>query len=510
MPDTQLIETEPSRRVFIPKLTRGEIIVASAIMILGLALRIRLALITYLNPDEATHALYSFTGWREMFRYSYHIDKHPPLLLFLTHLVLFISRSDLAVRLIPVLSGSLFPVFFSLWLSRVAGKFAAMTALFLLTFSPHFVIISAQLRGYTLAFLFLSASLVAFEFAIDTGRLPPMIAFDLLLFLCICSDYSMAWFAGPAGIYALMRLRRAPFSLRIAWAAGQLLPLIVCVVFFWSNRRRTGKSLSWLADGFPGATIGSWFPVVNTAQQFGYAMASLPLGILAWVLFSVGVFFLWTGRTPLPRDQTRALACLFTLPFVFGIVAAYAGLYPYGTFRQSLVIGIFGVAGLAVFAEFAPLLSRTLIASGAVVSILIWLLVPDQDKLDIPPSRNRKSQMVECLNYMHATIPPDALIVSNDETLQMLVFYEGGVRPPRFGARSFNQVPLGHRWRVGARGYRFSSERQLQSALAAFRAQYGISDSQPVWVLAGGFKIAPGAADPKLPFTQAIHVFHTP
>jgi hypothetical protein len=516
MPQTPLAETEPARRAFLPQLTRSEIMVVSAIVAVGLVLRVRLSLITYLNPDEAAHALNSFTGWREMFIYSYQVDKHPPLLMYMTHVILFFSRNDLAVRLIPILSGWLFPMLIGLWLARIAGKFAGMTALFLLTLTPHLVIVSAQLRTYTMSFLFLSASLVAFEIAIDTGRWPAMLAFDAFLFLSVCSDYSAAWFAGAVGIYALLRFGGSPSAVKITWAAGQLAPLIFYGALFVGNVRHIPASsnaenarIHWLSHGFPHANHMLRFPVVNTAQQFGFVMASLPLGIFAWAMFAAGIYFLWSDRTRLPREKARPLAVLFTLPFLLGIMGAYAKVFPYGATRQSVIIGIFGVAGVAVFLEFVPRPSRTILAGTAVVPILIWLLVPNPDKLDIPPWRNRKSQMLACLSYMHANIPPDARIFADRETLQMLMFYQGG-RNPLPGTPSFVELPLADRWHVAVRDYQYSSQAQFRASLAAFRAQFGIAAKQPVWVLDGGFSVFAGPPDVNLPFTRAIRVFHTP
>jgi hypothetical protein len=266
----------------------------------------------------------------------------------------------------------------------------------------------------------------------------------------------------------------------------------------------------WLSHGFPHSGTFLRFPFVNTGQQFIYVMASIPLGILAVAMFAAGMYFLWTGRTGLPRENARPLAALLTVPFFLGILGGYAKVFPYGASRHSLIIGIFGVAGVAVFLEFVPRLSRTIIASAAVVPIALWLSVPNPDKLDLPQSRNRKSQMLECLSYMHATIPPDAPIMMDRETLQMLMFYEGSRRPPSNMRKWFIETPLADRWQIRTREYQFTSRPQFRSALAAFRKQYNIGADQPVWILDGGFSVDAGPVDQNLPFTRAVRVFHTP
>jgi predicted membrane-bound mannosyltransferase len=127
------------------------------VFIVGLVLRLRLALLTYLNPDEALQALLAFGNWGDVLRNTLKVT-HPPLLILITHAISLISRTEFALRLVPVLAGRLFPVALFAWLRRVAGRMAAMAALLLLTLAPHLVGVSAQLRSYTLALLFLSAS----------------------------------------------------------------------------------------------------------------------------------------------------------------------------------------------------------------------------------------------------------------------------------------------------------------------------------------------------------------
>src|SRR5262245_37302851 len=129
----------------------GEASFAAIVVVAGFYLRWRLASTTYLNPDEALHALLSFglpdDSWRRALAGSLTIV-HPPLLIIVLHAVSKISRSEIALRMIPVLSGSLFPLVLFFWLRSVAGRIAAMTVLLVLTFSPHLISLSTQLRGY--------------------------------------------------------------------------------------------------------------------------------------------------------------------------------------------------------------------------------------------------------------------------------------------------------------------------------------------------------------------------
>src|SRR5438477_12914218 len=99
---------------------RWEITLAGVVFLAGLALRLRLAILTYLNPDEALQALLAEGGWGEALRNSLEVT-HPPLIIVVTHAALLVSHAELAVRLVPVLAGSLFPVLLCLWLWKLAG-----------------------------------------------------------------------------------------------------------------------------------------------------------------------------------------------------------------------------------------------------------------------------------------------------------------------------------------------------------------------------------------------------
>ena len=84
------------------KLTRLEIAFASVVVLTGVILRVRLASITFFSPDETVHAMFAFTSVREIVGYSFDVDKHPPLLMLMNHLISMVSRSELAMRLVSI------------------------------------------------------------------------------------------------------------------------------------------------------------------------------------------------------------------------------------------------------------------------------------------------------------------------------------------------------------------------------------------------------------------------
>ena len=482
----------------------------------GLTLRLHLATTLYLNPDEAMHALLSFGTFGDVLRNSLLVT-HPPLLILITHAVSLVSRSEFALRLVPVLAGSVFPVLTYLWLRRVAGNVAGLTAMFILSLAPNLIALSAEIRSYTLALLFLSAALLALEEAFESGRILMMALYSVLLWACILSDYSGAWFAGAAGIYALLRLRGSPAGIKAVWAAGQVIGLALYAALFRLQIRvfhETGVMLEasgWLKGSFPHGSTLLTFPVVNTPKPFAFLFASVPLGVLASVIFVFALWRLWTGKIAIDLRKSRALAVLLAVPFALGIATAYAGVLPYGRSRHTLVIQFFAAAGVAVFMQGLARRVAIAILCAALLLTPLWHWTASRDPMEIDASRNRRELMLQCLDYMRANIPPGTRIFAEAETALILAYYEGDGFPPlaAFTQGKFFDIPLGGRWRMAARDYIYTSLQEYQAALAAFRIQYGMGVHEPVWIVMGGWNTDWMPPDPAPPFTRAVRIFES-
>src|SRR5581483_11629254 len=117
------------------------------------------------------------------------------------------TRAELAMRMVPVLAGSIFPMLLAWWMQRVAGRKSAMAALLVLTMAPVLIGISAEVRSYTLGFLLMSIALLVLEQAISRKSAVWMAGYTIALYGAVLSDYSIAWFVGSVGVYALLRMR---------------------------------------------------------------------------------------------------------------------------------------------------------------------------------------------------------------------------------------------------------------------------------------------------------------
>ena len=482
------------------KWQRWEIAFAAVVFAAGLFLRLRLALLTYLNPDEALAALSASGSWSEVLRESLRIA-HPPLMQMVTHAVSLVSRSELALRMVPVLSGSLFPVVMALWLRRIAGRASALAALLLLTMAPHLITLSAQLRSYTPALLLLSLSLVALEKAADFLRW--MAVYSVLLWLVIAADYSMAYFVAAASLYALFQLAGASRIVRVMWLTGQIVAAGIYGLLYEIQVRglqdagmRKVVTEGYLQGGFPQPGTDVLFPMAAVMKQFAYLMASIPLGAVALAAFAVSVYWLY-------KDRRGDLLVLTLTPFVAALAAAYLRLFPLGRTRHTIVLGVFAATGIAILWEHLPRRALSPVLWICLGLTPLWLWAAGDDQQDIASFRNRKQQMEDCLAYMQSRIPPGSVIFTEDETLLMLSYYlDGKALPRQPGRGGFSEAQLSGRWKVVTRDYGYRTKAEYLDALSAFRANYGA----PFWVMDGGWDVVSGPADPAQPFTQAIRL----
>ena len=134
-----------------------------------------------------------------------------------------------------------------------------MTAFFLLTLTPYLVVLSVQLRNYTLALFLVAACLLVLDRAMESRRWETMALFSVLLWAVRCvPNYSTAWFVGAVGVFVLIRLRHLSKQGRDVWIAGQIGAVILyALLFLIQVARYRGNSVialdaidGWLRNEF--------------------------------------------------------------------------------------------------------------------------------------------------------------------------------------------------------------------------------------------------------------------
>lgn len=474
--------------------------IAIVILAVGLILRLIEASQTYLNPDEAWYFLRSIPNkFVKLYRGSLDMH-HPPLLVILIHYVRKISDAELALRMIPVAAGTVFPLFVYLWLGRAWNKIAGLLALTILAFAPHIVSLSAQVREYTLLLLFMSASLYFLDRAIDEESVVWMALFAGLLYIGTFTEYSFVFFAASIGIYFLLRVRGQKVSreLMVAWMITQLGAVALYGFHYLTQIRKLmnhpsaqGNIESWLRDMFPWP--GDFllvFAARGTVKQFTYLFASIPGGIIMGCVFLFSLNLLWKGRSREERKRTRAMLALFVMPFLFACAGALARIHPYGHSRHTVFLAIFIAACVAVALE-KIVRSRTWIVLPAMFLLIpFWHLAALQDPNNIRKERHQRKMMLRGIQYIRKTIPPGSLIFTEKETEFILGYY----LRPRKASRIKEREPtpaLYNNYHLVFSRYNYSKEEEFVEDLMKFREKFGINPEESVWVVDGGWNLIP-------------------
>ena len=467
--------------------------VAAVIAFCGFLWRLYYSSIFYLNPDEAMHYTLAATDWHGVIGFYKHAARtfHPPMFIPVLQASLLFGRAEWILRFVPAVSGALFPWFIMLWLRRFTSNAAALCAQLLLTFSPSLILLSAEVRAYTLAFLFLSISLVLLEDALDKGSRRLMIWFHVFLYLSILSEYCAVWFVGALGIYALLRLwkARASKSLAAVWALGQLLAVGLYIFLYVTHVSKLphiaieNMYLTWLRDAVPQPHQNILlFALKGTRRQFSYLFQVQWLAWLAAIVFPFGLYKLWKDKSPLH-------ALLLVFPFCLACLGALFHQFPYGDTRHTAILGIAIAASLGIAAASFTGKRIFPILAASLPLIILWNAFATAPSLTIPRYRRHLSAMRGAVEFLNSSVPPGSLIITDIGTDLTLGYYLGC---PDYEFESPDQPYRVHpcaNWRfVVAPSFQFGGPSDVRKALEESHTRY--HPERQLWVASGGFAVA--------------------
>jgi hypothetical protein len=438
-------------------------------VLLGTILRCVRAATLGLNPDEALHLLACHLdpferALAEMYRFH-----HPPLVLVLNYLVRPLLFSEFGARLIPVIAGSLLPAVVFVWLRSRVGMMGAFTALLVTALSPNLISLAAQVRSYTLAFLFVGLTLLWLDQGIDWKRLTRLGFAGIALSLGIMSDYSVALVCPAIGLYGFSRFHEsgARRSYWIAWAGAMLLALATFGILYWFQVRHFQEvaqdfGKSWLKGGFRDAGEPMVvFLASASLKQFVYLFGSLAGGVFFLAAFSVGVL-----------AGSRSWRLLLVAPFATGLVMALLQLLPFGRSRHSAIVSIIIAAGLALAAQrwLKSYPRFWLVAAPAMVALIFLTAAPDA--MDLPPSKLDRHAMREAPEFLASVSPRRTAILATGGSLRLVSYYRLMSRQP----------PL----QIDATRWDLASD-EVESTFAQFRQRNGLRADEPFYFVEGGF-----------------------
>jgi Dolichyl-phosphate-mannose-protein mannosyltransferase len=503
---------------------------AASLVLVGFLWRIWQARATFLNTDEAWHfAVSNQNSLSAAYRGSLTLA-HPPLMVFVLYFWKSLGTSNLMLRFPGVLAGTVFCWVFYKWLVRVAGHTKAPVGLVLVCFLPPMIVLSAELRQYSLMLLFAAAAAYFLEVALAENSVKAMSLSCASLYLAMLSHYSAFLFAAALGIYAITRI----------WAQGPRMKL----VSLWILSQAAGLGIAGALYSTHISKLSAVYPVAQPLQRFGdfyladwyfhagrdrllpflyrgtfgvfrFIFGHTGIGQVAAILFLAGVLSLlfWKERGS-GEISPRLVALLLATPFMLNWIAVVAGLYPYGRTRQCMFLALFALPGVAV--ALARMAGNSMgpacgLAFLMVIGCHAFGTLQGRDLL--PVAEQRHEHMDELVQFVRSNIGPNDLIYTDQATSYQLRHYLCNQKPVSIeisseGFESFH-----------CKGFHVVFTGPNDGALTAesveahwrdidHRLDLGLG-GEHVWVVQGGWASGLGEALQHMPgFTQIeVHSF---
>lgn len=389
-------------------------------IIVVFVIRIVAARDRYLSADEALHveaaSAPSLMGVYENSRFL----AHPPLFFLLLHFWLRAGSSEFFLRSLPAIFGVGFLWLAHRWTHRLFGTTGALTALFLVAFSPAFLPLAAEVRGYSLLLFLATAALAELESALDARSPARMATFSLLLFLAILAHFAALFITVSLFVYALVRFwsDRPPRRVFWIWALFQAGAAALYLFLYFTQvapirgteavQTLTGPlSASYFHHDRETASVFLVRQAATLSRYlFGPRFAAAVLSLLA----AAGVVSLALKR--------RTSALLFALPGFLGAAFGLMALYPFGGTRHSAYLLPF--AGAAVGAAVSELSAGrpwALLLSGIAVLPLLWGS-PDWSSppRSLPPTK-------AAIERLRTIAPRGSLLWTDRQTGAVLRYY---------------------------------------------------------------------------------------
>ncbi len=477
--------------------------IALFLVAVGLLVRLQLAAATFLNADEALHFMAANqNSWKQTYDASLTLS-HPPLLIFLLHVWRTLGASEIMLRLPSVLAGSTFCWIFFRWLSDLFGTGIGLLGLIFANFLPPLIALSAEVRQYALLLVFAIASLYLLEHALAQNSAGKMASCFFCLWLATLSHYSAFLLAAALTAYSLLRMARQPPSRAVfgVWLTGEMGELLLASALYLTYISQLGHSAlhGWMGDSYlhnsyfdPERHHILLFVLTRSVSIFQYVLGQAAVGDLLFLAFVAGTVLVGKGgaRPGSLRVPHGPLVALLWLPFAMNCGAALLDLYPYGGTRHSIFLAIFAIAGISVaLNRLAGLRLGPGIAMAALI-VIACNLFPSHRLPYIARADQKKSHIEQALVFVREHIPPNDLLLADNQTSLLLGHYLCLGQPFFINewVPGLKSLRCGE-YRIAAtdgRVFTFTPENFFPSWEQVVRT-YGLKEGDAVWVLQGGW-----------------------
>jgi hypothetical protein len=434
-------------------------LVAASLVSIGFLWRLWQARTTFLNTDEAWHfAVSNQNSLSAAYRASLTLA-HPPLMVFILYFWKSLGTSNLMLRFPGVLAGTVFCWVFYKWLVRLAGHAAGLVGLVLACFLPPMIVLSAELRQYSLMLMFAVAAAYFCEVAVTENSVKATILSCASLYLAMLSHYSALLFAAALGIYATARMwsHRSRMAVVGLWALGQAVGLGIAWALYSTHISKLSAVYPvaqplqrfgdfYLSDWYFHAGHDRLLPFLyrGTFGVFRFIFGQTGIGQVAAVLFLAGVLILLFSKQGSSDEMSpRLVALLLATPFALNWIAVVAGLYPYGRTRQCMFLALFALPGVAV--ALARMVGNSMgpacgLALLMVIGCHAFGTLQGRDLL--PVAEQRHEHMDELVEFVRSSVGPNDLIYTDQATSYQLRHYLCNQKPVNFevsreGSESF-------------------------------------------------------------------------
>ncbi len=422
-------------------------LVAASFVLLGFLWRLWQARATFLNTDEAWHfAVANQNSLAEAYRASLTLA-HPPLLVFILYFWKSLGTSNLMLRFPGVLAGTVFCWVSYKWLVRITGHTNALAGLILACFLPPMIVLSAELRQYSLMLMFAAASAYFLEVALAENSVTAMSLSCAGLYLAMLLHYSAFLFVAALGIYTIARMwaHRPRIAVVGSWIFGQAVGLGIAGVLFSTHISKLSAVYPvaqplqrfgdfYLSDWYFHAGRDRLLPFLyrGTFGVFRFIFGQTGFGQVAAVLFVAGVLILVFSKQQRNSGRTspHLVALLLVTPFVLNWIAVVAGLYPYGRTRQCMFLALFALSGVAV--ALARMAGNSMgracgLASLMVIGCQAFGTLQGRDLL--PLAEQRHEHMDDLMQFVRSNIGRNDLIYTDQATSYQLRHYLCNQKP---------------------------------------------------------------------------------
>ena len=406
----------------------------------GLFLRLRLAWLTFLNPDEALHY---FLAQQPSLKLAYKASlttAHPPLMILFLHYWSLLGRSEFFLRFPFMIAGTLFCWVMFLWIRRITRGAAACFALAMLLFAPSLISLSAEIRQYSFLLLFCACCLYGLDRTLQNDAQNSVRWIFLsaaALYLALLTHYSAMIFAAAVGLYGLLFLfhKKWPGRLTSAWILIQAGALAICAFLYESQISKLKES------GVPSEIAATWlrssifqrgrdhlatFAWSATLRLFRYFFSHGTIGVIGFALFVLAIVgSIWQDQNPEPKSRKSDLAMLLLAPFLITLALAAAGIYPYGGTRHDAFLIVFAIPAIAIGVDRISWQgSKTKRVRGVLLAsaMLICNSFPSPSGPYIRPHNQRRELMLQAISAVRS-LPPDSILLTDAQGSTVLNYY---------------------------------------------------------------------------------------